>query len=68
MNYSKVYRNVSQDRFKVRKEKQGLNRFVHLSAQKVVLQEKEKKERKEWCERIAGRPGTTTKRPSICRA
>jgi hypothetical protein len=47
MNYSKVYRNSSGDRFKVKREKPYYNHFALISAQKVVFQEKEKKERRE---------------------
>ena len=43
MNYSKVYRNSAGDRFKVRRDKNFMNHFALISAQKVVLQEKLKK-------------------------
>lgn len=38
MNFSKVYKNPSSDRFKVKKDKTLLNKFVHLDAQKVIFQ------------------------------
>lgn len=43
MNYSRVYRNGSGDRFKVRRDKQFMNNFSLISAQRIVLQEKETK-------------------------
>lgn len=46
MNFSKVYRNNSGDRFKVRRDKHA-NQLSLISAQRVVLLEKEKVLRKE---------------------
>ena len=43
MNYSKVYKNQSKDRFKVKIDKSLIVRFMELSAQKVVISEKYKK-------------------------
>lgn len=44
MNYSKVYKNASNDRFKVKKNKNlTIPKFAQLSAQKVVFSEKEKR-------------------------
>lgn len=43
MNYSKVYKNQSKDRFKVKIDKSLIVRFMELSAQKVVIGEKYKK-------------------------
>ena len=45
MNFSKVYRNYSGDRFKVRRDKHA-NQLSLISAQRVVLLEKEKVLRK----------------------
>lgn len=43
MNFSKVYRNSSKDRFKVKRDKQNSVYFAVVSAQKLKLQEKEKR-------------------------
>jgi len=43
MNFSKVYKNASNERFKVKKNKSLMPRFAQLSAQKIVFQEKIKK-------------------------
>jgi hypothetical protein len=42
MNFSQVFRNSSGDRFKVKRDKQYLNHFSLVSAQKMVLKEKGK--------------------------
>lgn len=46
MNFSKVYRNSSGDRFKVKRDRHS-NQMSLISTQKVVLLEKEKVSRKE---------------------
>jgi len=48
MNFSKVYKNGSSDRFKVKKNKNlMMSKFAQLSAQKIVFHEKEKREKKD---------------------
>ena len=37
MNYSKVFKNQSKDRFKVKTNKSLIVRFMELSAHKVIL-------------------------------
>lgn len=43
MNFSKVYKNASIERFKVKKNTSLMPRFAQLSAQKIVFQQKIKK-------------------------
>ena len=62
MNFSKVYRNSSGDRFKVRREKGCSNQASLISAQKVVLQEKEKREKKELERSFHERPASRDKK------
>ena len=45
MNYSKIYRNQSRDRFKVKTDKSFITRFMELTTQKVVISEKYKREK-----------------------
>lgn len=40
MNYSKVFRNSSGERFKVKRDKQYYNQCSMISAQKVILNDK----------------------------
>lgn len=65
MNFSKVFRNVSNDRFKVKKDKSLMPRVVQLSAQKIVFHEKERKEKKEVPERPPSRPLTQRRKTSV---
>ena len=63
MNFSKVYRNSSGDRFKVRRDKHFAQQLAVVSAQKMVLQEKLRPEKKEAQERseIAEKPSSSNR-------